>query len=511
LDIHEVIKDVARVETRGSLAGDVSSIQYDSRLCREGSLFVAVPGLKLDGHAFIPQAVAAGARFVVCERFVDAPPGAAMIRVENARRALGLLGRNFYGDPSAGLCLVGVTGTNGKTTITYLLESIFEAAGFRAGVVGTINYRYAGEKLPAPNTTPESLDLQRILREMAARGVTHVVMEVSSHALDMGRVEYCRFQAGVFTNLTRDHLDYHRTMEEYYHAKKRFFAEVLSHDPGIHRIVNIDDPWGKRLIGESGASAASYGIDTPADFTTDEVELSIRGIHAKICTPRAGRIPVRSPLIGRFNLYNILAAAAAARLLGIPPNAVREGIERLRNVPGRMERISRPGEPAVFVDYAHTEDALKRVLQNLVEFRKNRIITVFGCGGDRDRGKRPLMGKAAVSYSDLTILTSDNPRSEDPLVIIEEIEKGIDSVRRHPPRDLDLLKGRAYTVIPDRVSAIEAAIRAARSTDIVLIAGKGHEDYQIVGGRVLPFDDRRIGRQVLDARADAAGIAGEGG
>jgi len=511
LDISEVVKDVSLVETKGPLKGDVSFIHYDSRLCREGSLFVAVPGLKLDGHAFISQAVAAGARFVVCERAVDVPFGVTLIRVESARKALGLVGRNFYGDPSAGLCMVGVTGTNGKTTITYLLESIFEAAGFRAGVVGTINYRYAGEKLPAPNTTPESLDLQRMLREMASRGVTHVVMEVSSHALDMGRVDHCSFRAGVFTNLTRDHLDYHRTMEDYYLAKRKFFEQILSRKPDVCRIVNIDDPWGKRLIEESGGLASSFGIDSPADFTADEVELSIRGIHAKICAPQSGKIPVRSPLIGRFNLYNILAAASAARLLGVPPNAVREGIERLRSVPGRMERISRPGEPAVFVDYAHTEDALKRVLQNLVEFRKNRIITVFGCGGDRDRGKRPLMGKAAVSYSDLTIVTSDNPRSEEPMSIIAEIEKGMESVGKHPPEDLNLLNGKAYTVIPDRISAIEAAIRTARSNDIVLIAGKGHEDYQIVGGKVLPFDDRRIGRRILDARADEAGIAGEGG
>jgi UDP-N-acetylmuramoyl-L-alanyl-D-glutamate--2,6-diaminopimelate ligase len=385
------------------------------------------------------------------------------------------------------------------------------------GVIGTINYRFADRVLTAPNTTPESFDLQRILREMADGGVKHVIMEVSSHALDLRRVDDCRFRAGIFTNLTQDHLDYHKTMEDYFQAKKRFFS-LLSADsaaPGV--IVNIDDPWGERICKETGGNLVTFGLgkgpQTAASpdsrhISAKDAAFSVQGIRALIQTPER-TFPVESPLIGKFNLYNILAAAAAAHFLQVPDHVIREGIEQLKAIPGRMERVNLPGEPSVFVDYAHTEDALRRVLQNISEFGQRKIITVFGCGGDRDRGKRPLMGKAASAYSDLTVLTSDNPRSEDPAGIIREIEEGIDgSCKKYAPIELEpsdsenkgLRKGmeKGYVVIPERRDAIGTALGLAGPEDIVLIAGKGHETYQIIGSAVLPFDDRIVSREILD-------------
>jgi UDP-N-acetylmuramoyl-L-alanyl-D-glutamate--2,6-diaminopimelate ligase len=483
--------------------GDVASVCYDSRQCSPGSLFVAIPGLKADGHAFIGDAITRGAGFIVHEGEFLAPAGVTAIRVRDSRRALGTLGKNLFGDPSSGIRLIAVVGTNGKTTVTYLIESILRAAGHSVGVLGTVNYRYGGRTLPAPNTTPESFELQRIIREMADHGVTHVVMEVSSHAIALKRIDDCAFDLGIFTNLTQDHLDFHETMEEYFQAKRRFFAEVLPAG-GKNRprkmVVNTDDPWGRRILGELGLRRLTYGIDTPGDVTASPFHLTIRGIEA-VLTLDGERLAIASPLIGKFNLSNILAAAAAAFELGIPGRFISEGIAALTHVPGRLERVSTAGQPAVFVDYAHTDDALRRVLENLASFRTGRVITVFGCGGDRDRGKRPLMGEAATTASDLAVVTSDNPRTEDPGEIIRQIETGIRTTRfadagdwlKHPGR-------RGYLVITDRKEAIAAAISLADAADIVLIAGKGHEDYQIIGQKKFPFDDRVIARAELARR-----------
>jgi UDP-N-acetylmuramoyl-L-alanyl-D-glutamate--2,6-diaminopimelate ligase len=495
-----LLKGIGTLETKGDPEGEVVSVCYDSRQCSPGSLFVAVPGLKADGRQFIADACARGAAFVVHEGEFQPPPGITAIRVHDSRRTLGTLGRNFFGHPSAALTLIAIVGTNGKTTVTYLIESILRAAGCAVGVLGTVNYRYGGATFPAPNTTPESFEMHRILREMTDHGITHVVTEVSSHAVDLRRVDECAFDLGVFTNLTQDHLDYHRTMENYFQAKKRFFSEVLpgggkSHS--LRMVINADDPWGERILREVGGGRLTYGLETPCDVTAEPFHLSIGGIEATIRLDEE-RLAVASPLMGRFNLYNILAAAAAAQALKIPGRFIRDGIAALAHVPGRLEKVSTAGQPAVFVDYAHTEDALRRVLQNLTAFRTGRIITVFGCGGDRDRGKRPLMGEAASTYSDLAIVTSDNPRTEDPLAIIHEIEAGI-QVKKFPdagdpPRHRD---EQGYRVIPDRREAIATAIAMANAADIVLIAGKGHEDYQIIGTRKFPFDDRQIARQEL--------------
>jgi len=444
---------------------------------------------------------------IVHERPYSPGPGIAAVQVSESRRALGILGKNFYGAPSSRLCLVGVVGTNGKTTVTYLLESIFSAAGWSAGVLGTVNYRYGGKVLASPHTTPESLEMHRILREMADDGVSHVIAEVSSHSLDLRRVDDCAFDLGIFTNLTQDHLDYHKTMDNYFEAKKRFFREVLpsgKKSAGPRMAVNGDDPWGRRLLAEVDLPALSYGVDLPCDVRARDVGLSLGGIRATVETA-AGRFQVSSPLVGRFNLYNALAAVTAATALGVPEEAIRRGIAAMKQVPGRLEKIGGPGDPQVFVDYAHTEDALKRVLQNLSGFKKEgRLLTVFGCGGDRDRGKRPRMGRAAAELSDLLLLTSDNPRTEEPMEIIRQIESGIPSevMRKVPPNEFaGRTPGRHYSVVPDRAAAIAKIIACAGPSDMVLIAGKGHEDYQILGNRRIAFDDRLVAGSALAGRS----------
>jgi UDP-N-acetylmuramoyl-L-alanyl-D-glutamate--2,6-diaminopimelate ligase len=491
------------IETLGTAKdqdGDVMAVCYDSRQCSRGSLFVAIPGLKTDGHRFIGDAIARGAGVIIHEREFTPAAGITAIRVRDSRRALGLLGRNFFSHPSSRLCLLAVTGTNGKTTVTYLMESILKAAGHSVGVLGTVNYRYGGKTFPAPNTTPESFEMQKILREMADDGITHVVAEVSSHALDLGRIDDCAFDAGIFTNLTQDHLDYHETMEKYFQAKKRLFSEVRpagGKNRRLRMIVNGDDPWGRRIIREVGEGCLTFGLENPCDVGAASFRLSFDGIEAALRFAHE-TLDISSPLLGRFNLYNILAAAAAARAIDIPGRFIREGIAGLAHVPGRLEKVSAAGQPAVFVDYAHTDDALRRVLQNLSDFRAGRIITVFGCGGDRDRSKRPLMGEAAAAYSDLAVVTSDNPRTEDPLAIIREIQTGIRAHQFADLADFNRHSGqRGYLVLPNRRKAIAAAIGLTGSRDIVLIAGKGHEDYQIVGDRKFPFDDRSVAREEL--------------
>jgi len=504
MELRELLKGIDVVDSDTLPSGDVSSVCYAASQCRPGSLFVAIAGLAHDGHNFIGEAVARGARFVVCQKSIAAPEGVAAIQVPDSRRALGILAKNFFGDPSAKLTLVGITGTSGKTTVTYLLESILTAAGFCCGVLGTVNYRYQGKILPAPNTTPESYEMQKILREMADAGVTHVLAEVSSHALDLKRVDDCDFDLGIFTNLSPEHLDYHKDMEDYFRAKKRLFAELLPASPKSHpqkAVINADDAWGKKLISEISIPALTYGRD--GDITLAQKDITLDGIRAVIVF--AGKtFAVSSNLVGGFNLSNILAAVSAATVLGVAPSTIEAGIRNLACVPGRLERVESADGIHVFVDYAHKPDALNQVLQTLTDLKKNKIITVFGCGGNRDRFKRPVMGKTATTFSDVTIVTSDNPRLEEPLAIIAEIEAGIDpsQVKKLPPDQL--IRGgqdRSYTIIADRKAAIETAIRLAQEEDIVLIAGKGHEDYQILGTKKVPFDDRLVAVQALKLRS----------
>lgn len=506
MKLSQLIKGINAVNLPANMDADVSALCYAADKCGQDSMFVAIQGLKHDGHDFIADAVNKGARYIVCEKDISIPSGVTVIKVVNSRRVLGVLAKNFFKDPSAGICLVGVTGTNGKTTTTYILESILKQAGFKCGVLGTVNYRYNSKIFPAPNTTPESYEMQKILREMADDGVTHVIAEVSSHAIALQRIDDCDFDLGVFTNLTHEHLDYHLTMENYFQAKKRFFAEVLPQSRKESRqkmIINGDDKWGQIILKDVALRALTYGVEKNNAVKAAGYELSLSGIKAGIDLDGES-ISISTSLVGKFNIYNILAAAAAAKALQIPLPSIKSGLEGLPFVPGRLERIDSSAGFTVLVDYAHKPDALKQVLQNLSEFKKKRILTVFGCGGNRDKGKRPLMGEAAAFYSDLTIVTSDNPRMEDPLAIIAEIENGIDGskIRKADPDCLSEYSGtQCYTVIPDRRRAIETAIMAAQPEDIVLIAGKGHEDYQILGTQKISFDDRIVAAAALDLRS----------
>ncbi|MBU4231327.1 MAG: UDP-N-acetylmuramoyl-L-alanyl-D-glutamate--2,6-diaminopimelate ligase [Desulfobacterales bacterium] len=483
----------------GDVDVPVTSVAYHSREVSPGGLFVALKGARTDGHLYLAASLDAGARVVVTEQELVPPPGVTVVRVPQARLALAHISAAFYGHPSRELTLVGITGTNGKTTTTYILEAILSAAGCRVGVVGTVNYRVGESTWPAPVTTPESLDLQRLLREMRTRGVTHVFLEVSSHALDLRRVDGAVFAAAVFTNLSQDHLDYHRDLDDYFAAKSRLFLEILANgrpSRGL-AVLNLDDPRGGELKDAVGDPALTYGLHPDSQVRPLSYRFRQDGLSAHLTTP-AGEVKITSRLVGPFNLANILAAAATALGLGIDPDTVARGIAALPGVPGRLERFGPPQGPGVFVDYAHTPAAVTQALEALHTLNFSRLITVFGCGGDRDRGKRPLMGAAAAAGSQLVIVTSDNPRTEDPLAIIREIEPGL-SICGLPRLDAAAAqRGEAgYLVVPDRREAIRLAVSLARPGEAVLVAGKGHENYQIWGAQRRHFDDREEVAQAL--------------
>lgn len=497
--LRELIEGLDGVLVSGPLDTEVAGVKHDSRHVRPGDLFVSIKGLKYDGHDFIHEAFLRGAKAFVVERNdVAVPQDLPVIRVRCARRALASLSGRFYGEPSKRLLVIGVTGTNGKTTTTYLIESILTAAGRKVGVIGTVSYRFGKRELSAERTTPEAPDLQAFLAEILREGADSVVLEVSSHSLVLSRVEGVAFDLAVFTNLTQDHLDFHGSFEAYFQAKAKLFqglgegvpkGAVLSKAKGVEKaaFVNADDPSGERIASLTRAKIFWYGVERRGDLTAQEVELSLEGIQGKIKSPW-GSFPFFSPLVGRHNLSNILAAAGVGLHVGIPAEVVAEGIAQLQKVPGRFEKVD-VGQPfGVVVDYAHTPDALERVLQAARALCSGRLICVFGCGGDRDRGKRPKMGEVALTLADYTVLTSDNPRSEDPLRIIAEIEEGAKKVC--PFRE-------AYGIVPDRRQAIEHALAWARAGDLVVIAGKGHETSQILGETVLPFDDREVARETL--------------
>lgn len=480
------VKDImSGVEYRSDedLSGmPVKDITNDSRKVLEGGIFIAVRGAAADGYKFIGDAVKKGAALIVSDRDFDAPEGVKKILVKDALKAAAATADNFYGHPSKKIKLAGVTGTNGKTTITYLVENILLTAGKDTGVIGTINYRIKGEELPSGNTTPGQMELQSLLARMLKGGVRHVVMEVSSHALDQGRLGNILFDAAIFTNVTKEHLDYHETVENYFNAKAKLFEKLKN---GGAAILNNDDKLVRGLKNNIRTKCLTYGIENESDITAKDLKLSIDSSNFTVKTPE-GDIAVRTGLIGRHNVSNILASAAAALALGINLKTIKKGIESFRSVPGRLELID-AGQPfRIFVDYAHTEDALYNVLTLLKEVTKRgNIITVFGCGGNRDRTKRPLMGNVACALSDKVIITSDNPRFEDPLRIISEIEAGVKG------------KFTNYNIVEDRRRAIAAALKAASKDDVVVIAGKGHEKCQIVGDKIIPFDDCRVTRSIL--------------
>ena len=474
---------------------EVKGITYDSRSVREGDLFVAIKGTAFDGHTFLGEAVERGAVALVVEESKDCPAEIPCIKVSDTREALSHAAVHFYSRPCERLSLIGITGTNGKTTVSYLLESILQAAGKKPGVIGTVNYRFPGHILKAPVTTPESLDLMRIMREMADEGVDHVLMEVSSHALDQGRTRDCPFGLAVFTNLSRDHLDYHDSMEAYFEAKSMLFASLGKERSGQRTtaVINLDDPWGEILTGRTAAEVVTYGIQKKCDFQAEDVRMSEAGLSARLKTPK-GETVVHSSLIGDFNAYNMLAAAAAAMNLGVGLEEIVAGIENLAGVPGRLERVENRARKNIVVDYSHTPDALAKALKALRPFAKGRLICVFGCGGDRDKGKRKEMGRIAAELSDWIFLTSDNPRTENPDAIISQIEEGVSAAgivkQTGPP--VSHTTAKSYLIVPDRAEAITMAVHLAAGKDVVLIAGKGHETYQIVGREVRDFDDRKI-------------------
>jgi UDP-N-acetylmuramoyl-L-alanyl-D-glutamate--2,6-diaminopimelate ligase len=460
----------------------ITGVQYDSRKVARGNVFVAIRGTDVDGHRFVQNAVNAGASVIVVEDESAAPDslmlhtGVCKLVVPDARAALAAMSRNFFADPSRALRVVGVTGTNGKTTTTHLVRAILEAAGERTGLIGTIEYRIGDEVRPATHTTPESLELNGLLADMVARGCTAAVMEVSSHALAMKRVEGVQFQAAVFTNLTQDHLDFHGSMDAYFEAKQTLFRTL---DPSATAVTNVDDPYGTAMVGGTPARVLTYGTGERADLRAADITLGVRGCGFTMISAGSSGT-VTSPLTGRFNVSNILAAAGAGVALGLPWDAIRSGIASVRSVRGRFEQVAAPQGWTAIVDYAHTPDALENVLTTIHGVKPagvGRVITVFGCGGNRDAGKRPVMGRIASSLSDLTIVTSDNPRNEDPGAIITQIIAGAAA-------------GRDVRVEPDRRAAIRMALEAARRDDVVLIAGKGHETYQVVGSSRSHFDDR---------------------
>ena len=477
-------------------AANVSGVAYDSRAVNAGSVFVALRGLHADGVTFATSAIARGAIAVVAESAAPAGVGVTWLQVRDARLALAALAAAFYRRPSEKLLLIGITGTNGKTTTSYVVQSIFEAAGIRCGRIGTVGYRIGSREVEASRTTPEAPELQRLLRDMQAHGCGACVMEVSSHALSLRRADYLHFAAGIFTNLTRDHLDFHRDMEDYFAAKRRLF-ELLP--AGAFGIANLDDPRGAAVIA-AAKRPVTYAIDAVADVRPGPLSFSLEGLSFEVRTPR-GTLEVRSPLVGRPNAYNILAAVAAAMALDVPFSAIEKGVAALAHVPGRFEVVSSGQDDVrVVVDYAHTDDALKNLLETARPLAAGRVITVFGCGGDRDRSKRPLMGAVAARLSDLVIVTSDNPRSENPEQIIEEIKRGIVMPADRLPARSGALRSTANLSIADRKRAIERAIHDAHPGDLVLIAGKGHEKYQVIGDRVLPFDDVEVARGALARR-----------
>jgi UDP-N-acetylmuramyl-tripeptide synthetase len=498
----------AGVSAKASDATQISSIHYDSRTVTAGGLFVAIRGLATDGHRFVQDAVDRGAAALICETPVPAP--VPVVQVANSRRALAEIAAAFFGRPSETLTVIAVTGTNGKTTVTYLIEGILRAAGLEAGVIGTVNYRYQDQIFDNPVTTPESLDLQRIMAQMRDAGVTHVVMEASSHALDLERVHACRLRLGVYTNITQDHLDYHLDMTAYQTAKALLFERYLRPENGpagphgrTQAVLNVDDAFGRTLYDRlpHAKLSCSAGAERRADVRAVITKADATGFKGHLVTP-AGPVELDSPLVGAYNLENILSAAGAAVALGIRPAAIAAGLAATHLIPGRLEAVPNTSGRQVYVDYAHTPDALDNVLRAVRPLTQGRIFCVFGCGGDRDTAKRPLMGEVAARRSDIVLVTSDNPRSEDPAAIIAQILPGVVKVLPKALSTAELggeAPPRGYLVEADRRRAIELAIRTARPFDVVLIAGKGHETYQIVGDRILDFDDSEQARQVLAA------------
>jgi len=498
-EFSSLVRSVAGARVRGNAQVQVTGLSYDSRRVEPGWVFFCVRGTRTDGHRFTSQAIERGAKALVVEtgreKGLAPPPQGAMAIVADTRAAMAPMARAFYDDPSSQLVLAGVTGTNGKTTTALMLEAIFRAAGYSSGVIGTVEYRIGARRMKAEHTTPEAVDLQALLAQLVAEGASHAAMEVSSHALSLHRADGCQFSAAVFTNLTPEHLDFHADMREYLETKKRLFEDpqyLPKRGPRVNA-VNLDDPSGGEIARAAQGTTLTYALDSPADCRAEKIVLRAEGTSLVAVLP-SGRSLVRTRLLGRFNVCNALGALAAATGLGISVDAAVAGLGEMEPVKGRLERVPARTR-TVLVDYAHSPDGLTRALETARQLTRGRVVLVFGCGGDRDRTKRPVMGGIAGRLADRCVVTSDNPRSERPEAIIDEIVAGI------PPG------ARSKCLVePDRKSAIALAIAQAKPEDLVLIAGKGHEDYQIFADRTIHFDDREVAeaaiRQIEGERRD---------
>lgn len=498
MKLSQILKSCTVQQVHGDLDLDVTGLHYDSRQIRNGDAFFALRGVVSDGHRFITSAIANGARVVFTEeRLADAGP-VTVVLVENSRQALAMAASAFHGNPTKDMRVVGVTGTNGKTTITYLLEAILNRAKLEPAVVGTINYRFGADLRQAPHTTPESQDLMKQISDFRKSGARSLVMEVSSHALHQHRADGVHFEVGVFTNLTPEHLDYHLDMEHYFASKYHLFKELLPRDGG-RAVINVDDTYGQRLAALLPGSLTCGRIQG-AEVHPLKLDVSLKGIHGRVSTP-LGMVEINSPLLGEYNVENLLCAIGAAVALGLSPETIAAGVADAVGVPGRLEMVENDREAVILVDYAHTGDALRRVLEAMKALAPQRILTVFGCGGDRDRSKRPVMAEVAARGSDIAIATSDNPRTEEPGQILNDVRSGLVRVHEHEWSRSEAAagNGRGCVVIPDRREAIRFAVDLLRPGDLLLIAGKGHEDYQILGTGRIHFDDREEVRMALQA------------
>ena len=480
MNLKEILHGISYECIQGSCDVEIEAINYDSRIKTKNGLFICIEGYTVDGHNYIPSAIENGAIAILVQKQVDLPIPShiRVVKVKDTRQSMACIGANFYGHPSLALDLIGITGTNGKTTTAHLIAWILESASKKIGVIGTIENRIGDRVIKSERTTPESLDLQRLLHTMKTDGVSHTIMEVSSHALALKRVKGIRYQVGLFTNLTQDHLDFHKTFDNYLEAKSKLFNMC---DIGI---INQDDPHADQMLKAGDCKYYTFAIDKAADFKAENIIITSSGVDFILLT-KDGMFPVSMPIPGKFSVYNALAAIAATHLMGISMQDIIRALVTVPGVPGRVQKIPTRKGFNVIVDYAHTPDGLENVLKSVKDFAKTNIITVFGCGGDRDKTKRPIMGKIAGKYSNYTILTSDNPRSEDPEEILNHIENGIKQI------------GKNYEKILNREEAIKKAIEIAKKDDVIVIAGKGHEDYQILKDRIIHFDDVEIAKKYL--------------
>lgn len=488
----DIIGQLSDYSIEGSTDANIDFITYDSRKVAAGAMFVCLAGAHVDGHNFVEQAYRNGAVAVIAEKDVPVFPGLTIIRVNDTRKAMQIVAPYFFDYPGRQLRMIGVTGTNGKTTTTYLIKSILEKAGHKVGLIGTIQTMLGSKSLPVKNTTPDVIDLQETLALMQSEGMEYVVMEVSSHALALGRVAGCEYDVGVFTNLTRDHLDFHVTFEQYLAAKAKLFdmlGDTGSVKQGKTAVINIDDPAAPVIADHAQCRKITYGIQNQADLHAVNTDVRANGVRFDV--EGYSELSLELKITGIFNVYNVLGAIGAALAEKVNPAVIKQALEEFQSVAGRFELVSEGQSFAVVVDYAHTPDGLENILRTAKQFTKGRIITVFGCGGDRDRTKRPIMGRLAVDYGDIAIATSDNPRSENPEAILAEIEVGIKE---------GLTANKKYEIVINRREAIERAISLAQTGDTVIIAGKGHETYQILGDKTIPFDDREVAREILRGR-----------